>query len=202
MALEYIYLKHYISLCLQAINWVFSVQIFLCLWRLLKMELERVVPTIFYLNNVMGNVLKKKQNEHQNRLFWKYKVNLFWFISWKHCLKIVSVLWQYAMHIHIILKLDFPVHTHTVVIDIGKGEIGNACKSTPSCHEKFNRFCWEREQKRSFPRYIFSSPGPKGHVRYCHHLVSVIRPLTFSHFNLLLWNNWAKWNQTWQKASM
>ena len=73
-----------------------------CLWRLLKMELERVVPTIFYLNNVRGNVLKKKQNKHQNRLFWKYKVILFWFISWKHHLKIVSVLWQYAMHIHII----------------------------------------------------------------------------------------------------
>jgi hypothetical protein len=36
--------------------------------------------------------------------------------------------------------------------------------------------------------------------RYCHHLVSVVRPLTFSYFNLLLWNNWAKWNQTWQKA--
>jgi len=33
------------------------------------MELERVVPTIFYLNNVIGNVLKKKQNKHQNRMF-------------------------------------------------------------------------------------------------------------------------------------
>jgi hypothetical protein len=30
------------------------------------------------------------------------------------------------------------------------------------------------------------SPDPKGHVRYCHHLASVIRPLTFSYFNLLL----------------
>ena len=47
---------------------------------------------------------------------------------------------------------------------------------------------------------LFSSP--KGHVRYCHHLASVVRPLTFSYFNLLLWNNWAKWNQTWQKASI
>ena len=26
---------------------------------------------------------------------------------------------------------------------------------------------------------FFSSPDPKGHVRYCHHLVSVVRPLTF-----------------------
>ena len=49
---------------------------------------------------------------------------------------------------------------------------------------------------------FFSSPDPKGHVRYCHHLASVVRPLTFSYFNLLLWNNLAKWNQTWQKASM
>ena len=28
-------------------------------------------------------------------------------------------------------------------------------------------------------RVIFSSPDPKGHVRYCHHLASVVRPLTF-----------------------
>ena len=33
---------------------------------------------------------------------------------------------------------------------------------------------------------LFSSPDPKGHVRYCHHLAS-IRPLTFSYFNILLW---------------
>jgi hypothetical protein len=45
---------------------------------------------------------------------------------------------------------------------------------------------------------FFSSPDPKGHVRYCHHLASVVRPLTFSYFNLLLWNNLAKWNQSWQ----
>jgi hypothetical protein len=28
---------------------------------------------------------------------------------------------------------------------------------------------------------FFSSPGPKGHVRHCHHLASVVRSLTF-HF--------------------
>jgi hypothetical protein len=28
---------------------------------------------------------------------------------------------------------------------------------------------------------FFSSPDPKGHVRYCHHLASVVRPLTFSY---------------------
>jgi hypothetical protein len=49
---------------------------------------------------------------------------------------------------------------------------------------------------------FFSSPDPKGHVRYCHHLASVVRPLTSSYFNLLLWNNLAKWNQTWQKVSI
>ena len=26
---------------------------------------------------------------------------------------------------------------------------------------------------------LLSSPGRKGHVRYCHHLASVVRPLTF-----------------------
>jgi hypothetical protein len=26
---------------------------------------------------------------------------------------------------------------------------------------------------------LFSSPDPKGHVRYCHHLASVVHPLTF-----------------------
>ena len=26
---------------------------------------------------------------------------------------------------------------------------------------------------------LFSSPDPKGHVKYCHHLTFVVRPLTF-----------------------
>jgi hypothetical protein len=30
-----------------------------------------------------------------------------------------------------------------------------------------------------FYSVFFSSPDPKGHVRYCHHLASVVRPLTF-----------------------
>ena len=45
---------------------------------------------------------------------------------------------------------------------------------------------------------FFSSPDPKGHVSYCHHLVSIV---SFSHFNLLLRNHWAKWNQTWQECA-
>ena len=33
---------------------------------------------------------------------------------------------------------------------------------------------------------------------------SVVRrpSVNFSYFNLLLWNNWTKWNQIWQKASI
>jgi hypothetical protein len=42
--------------------------------------------------------------------------------------------------------------------------------------------------------YFFSSPGPKVHVNYCHHLASVV--CKFSHFKLLLRNHWADWNQT------
>jgi len=42
----------------------------------------------------------------------------------------------------------------------------------------------------------FSSPVPKGHVRYCHHLASVVVSKII-HFNLLLWNHLANWNQTW-----
>ena len=46
---------------------------------------------------------------------------------------------------------------------------------------------------------LFSSPGPKVHVNYCHHLASVVCHLSsvnFSHFKLLLRNHWADWNQT------
>jgi hypothetical protein len=43
---------------------------------------------------------------------------------------------------------------------------------------------------------LFSSPDPKGHVSYCHHLASVRK-----HFNLLLENHWSKWDQTWQECS-
>ena len=50
---------------------------------------------------------------------------------------------------------------------------------------------------------IFLAHLAKGHVSFCHHLASVVRPsVNFSHFNLLLWNRLAKWKQTWQEASM
>ena len=32
---------------------------------------------------------------------------------------------------------------------------------------------------------FFSSPGPKGHVRYCHYLASVVSPLNFSYSSSL-----------------
>jgi hypothetical protein len=46
---------------------------------------------------------------------------------------------------------------------------------------------------------LISSPWPKVHVNYCHHLASVVCCLfsvNFSHFKLLLRNHWANWNQT------
>ena len=46
---------------------------------------------------------------------------------------------------------------------------------------------------------LFSSLDTKGHVRYCHHLASVVVIVIrkFIHFNLLLLNNLANCNQTW-----
>ena len=42
------------------------------------------------------------------------------------------------------------------------------------------QLCVKIWKKDVIPTYsIISSPDPKGHVRYCHHLASVIRPLTF-----------------------
>jgi hypothetical protein len=46
---------------------------------------------------------------------------------------------------------------------------------------------------------VISSPGPKVHVNYCHHLASVVCRLSsvnFSHFKLLLRNHLADWNRT------
>ena len=46
---------------------------------------------------------------------------------------------------------------------------------------------------------LFSSPGPKVQVNYCHHLASVVCRLSsvnFSHFKLLLRNHLADWNRS------
>ena len=52
---------------------------------------------------------------------------------------------------------------------------------------------------------LFSSPGPKFQVNYCHHLASVVCRLSsvnFSHFKLLLRNHLADWNRTLQECSL
>ena len=50
--------------------------------------------------------------------------------------------------------------------------------------------------------WFFSAPEPKAQVRYCDHVMSVVRPsvVNFSHFQLLLWNHWTEFNKTWQEA--
>ena len=50
---------------------------------------------------------------------------------------------------------------------------------------------------------VFSAPEPKAQVHYCDHALSVVRPssvVNFSHFQLLLWNHWTEFNETWQEA--
>jgi hypothetical protein len=47
---------------------------------------------------------------------------------------------------------------------------------------------------------VFSLPGPKGHVNFCHHFASV--SVNFSYFHLILWNHWTDLDQTWQKCSL
>jgi hypothetical protein len=40
---------------------------------------------------------------------------------------------------------------------------------------------------------LFSSPDPKGHVRYCHHLASVVRPFSiFGNSGHVCWPNGIK----------
>ena len=56
-----------------------------------------------------------------------------------------------------------------------------------------------KQNSVSIVHLLFSSPdpNPKGHVSYCHHWASVVRPsVNFSHFNQLLWSHWANLNQT------
>ena len=50
--------------------------------------------------------------------------------------------------------------------------------------------------------HIFSAPEPKAQVHYCDH-AHVVRHLSidnFSHFQLLLWNRWTEFNETWQEV--
>ena len=66
-------------------------------------------------------------------------------------------------------------------------------------------YCWSYSNSAS----VFSSPEPKAQVSYCHSAPSVVRPSVvcrpsvrrkLSHFRLLLWNCWTKFNETWQKS--
>jgi hypothetical protein len=44
--------------------------------------------------------------------------------------------------------------------------------------------------------FLFStSADPKGHVRYCHSLPVHVVICKLLHFNFLVWNHWANWNQ-------
>jgi 3',5'-cyclic AMP phosphodiesterase CpdA len=45
-------------------------------------------------------------------------------------------------------------------------------------------------QKKELFLAFFSSPDPKGHVRYCHHLASAVRPLTF---HILIFSSETTW---------
>ena len=50
---------------------------------------------------------------------------------------------------------------------------------------------------------LFSSPEPKAQVGYCHRAQSVVHLSSvrkLSHFQLLLWNRWTEFNETWQDA--
>ena len=55
------------------------------------------------------------------------------------------------------------------------------CNSQKVCFHSFNlrRLFEQPLTAHELPPPFFSSPDPKGHVRYCHHLASVVRPLTF-----------------------
>ena len=54
-------------------------------------------------------------------------------------------------------------------------------------------------------RIVCSSPDP-GHVSFCYHWASVVRPsssvVNLLHFNFLLWNHWANLDQTWMGWSL
>jgi len=46
--------------------------------------------------------------------------------------------------------------------------------------------------------FFFLACLAKGHVSFCHHLVSVVRRRTLLYLNLLLWNYWTKSFHTWR----
>ena len=65
---------------------------------------------------------------------------------------------------------------------------------------------WRRRCFHGINAMIFSAPEPKAQVHYCDHALSVVRPsvclsvVNFPHFQLLLWNRWTEFKETWQEA--
>jgi hypothetical protein len=66
------------------------------------------------------------------------------------------------------LLTKFRLSDHNIEIELGR------YKNIPR-NQRHCKFCKTLDDEFHF----FSSPDPKGHVRYCHHLASVVRPLTF-----------------------
>jgi hypothetical protein len=118
---------------------------------------------------------------------------------WKVVLRL-QILWSIALKLQISKDDDKKESKYTkkciknifIKLQMSTNIMANQVK-TP-IQNYFEKVLYEN---LTFEIVVFSSPDPKGHVRYCHYLAFVVRPLTFSYFNLLLWNNWAKW----QKAS-
>ena len=64
----------------------------------------------------------------------------------------------------------------------------------------WSRCCFKKIEAQ--PTEPVSLTWPKGPCEVLPSLGVRRRPLTFSYFNLLLWNNLAKWNQTWHRWSL
>jgi hypothetical protein len=103
---------------------------------------------------------------------------LFWRI-WVHPLLLVEFLLFWSIWVHPLLLIGFLLFWSM---------------SSPPV---INRVLTLLDHMSSPP--VISSPGPKVHVNYCHHLASVVCRLSsvnFSHFKLLLRNHLADWNRT------
>ena len=64
--------------------------------------------------------------------------------------------------------------------------------------EKDGNHCCDKWKPVIMYSFFFSSPDPKGHVSYCHHMSYVVNFFK----NLLLWNYLTNGNQTWSESSL
>ena len=56
-------------------------------------------------------------------------------------------------------------------------QINTLTDSTGKRHKNEDSASFCKNKENAMPTYsIYNSPDPKGHVSYCHHLVSVVRP--------------------------